>query len=279
MRSTVLAGLRAVLYGVFAHSPARSRKNRRFGAPQRYRLSSTSTSARQCSSRRGCSPCATTTSKARRRCTSRSTSTPLLDEMDEQGVRKAILMNSISNPSNTVVKAVQAHPDRFTMSMGGFDLLRPVAHLRELTAMVADLPISYATVGPSFGATVGIRRVMPSTIRCTPSAPNSNCRFASTPGSPVHRSPARCRTDPSRPGVRAVPRTQTVHDPRRRPVVGRNDPDAHQVPEPAADDVCVVAQTPARQPAALHAHPRAEQGDLRLGLAGSVPAQGDSRGT
>jgi len=74
----------------------------------------------------------------------------LLDEMDEQGVRKAILMNSISNPSNTVVKAVQAHPDRFTMSMGGFDLLRPVAHLRELTAMVADLPISYATVGPSF---------------------------------------------------------------------------------------------------------------------------------
>ena len=40
--------------------------------------------------------------------------------MDEQGVRKAILMNSISNPSNTVVKAVQAHPDRFTMSMGGF---------------------------------------------------------------------------------------------------------------------------------------------------------------
>ena len=74
----------------------------------------------------------------------------LLDEMDEQGVRKAILMNSLSKPSNTVSKFVEAHPDRFSMSIGGFDLLRPVAHLRELTAMTADLPVSYAAVGPSF---------------------------------------------------------------------------------------------------------------------------------
>ena len=74
----------------------------------------------------------------------------LLDEMDEQGVRKAILMNSLSKPSTTVAKFVEAHPDRFSMSIGGFNLLRPVAHLRELTAMVADLPVSYASVGPSF---------------------------------------------------------------------------------------------------------------------------------
>ena len=76
--------------------------------------------------------------------------------------------------------------------------------------------------------------------------------------------------DPPRPGVRAVPRTEAVHDPRRRPMVGRRDPAADQVPEPAADDVGLVAEATARQPVALHAHPRARQGHLRLGLAGAA---------
>ena len=63
--------------------------------------------------------------------------------------------------------------------------------------------------------------------------------------------------DPPRPGVRAVPRTEAVHDPRRRPVVGRRDPAADQVREPAHHDVGVVAEAAAGQPVALHAHPRA----------------------
>ncbi|NDZ95902.1 amidohydrolase [Streptomyces sp. SID6673] len=74
----------------------------------------------------------------------------LLDEMDEQGVAKAILMDNLAKPSVTARKFVEARPDRFSLAMGGMNLLRPVASLRELTAVVADLPVSYAAVGPSF---------------------------------------------------------------------------------------------------------------------------------
>lgn len=74
----------------------------------------------------------------------------LLDEMDEQGVRKAILMDSLTTPSTTARKFVEAHPDRFALAIGGLNLLRPVATLRELSSVVADLPVAYTSVGPSF---------------------------------------------------------------------------------------------------------------------------------
>jgi uncharacterized protein len=74
----------------------------------------------------------------------------LLDEMDEQGVQKAILMDSLVNPSTTARKFVEAKPDRFALAMGGVNLLRPVRPLRELSAIVGDLPVAYAVVGPSF---------------------------------------------------------------------------------------------------------------------------------
>jgi uncharacterized protein len=74
----------------------------------------------------------------------------LLDEMDEQGVAKAILMDSIAKPSTTARKFVDARPDRFTLAMGGVNLLRPIPSLRELSAIVKELPVSYAVVGPSF---------------------------------------------------------------------------------------------------------------------------------
>ena len=70
--------------------------------------------------------------------------------MDEQGVQKAILMDSLANPSTTARKFVEAKPDRFALAMGGVNLLRPVRSLRELTAIVGDLPVAYAVVGPSF---------------------------------------------------------------------------------------------------------------------------------
>ena len=76
----------------------------------------------------------------------------LLDEMDEQGVQKAILMDNLAKPSTTARKFVEAEPDRFALAMGGVNLLRPVQPLRELTAMVKDLPVAYAAVGPSFWA-------------------------------------------------------------------------------------------------------------------------------
>lgn len=74
----------------------------------------------------------------------------LLDEMDEQGVQKAILMDSIASPSTTARKFIEARPDRFALAMGGVNLLRPVRSLRELTAVAGDLPVAYAVVGPSF---------------------------------------------------------------------------------------------------------------------------------
>jgi uncharacterized protein len=74
----------------------------------------------------------------------------LLDEMDEQGVRKAVLMDNLAKPSVTARKFVEAKPDRFALAMGGVNLLRPMPSLRELSAVVNDLPVAYAAVGPSF---------------------------------------------------------------------------------------------------------------------------------
>jgi uncharacterized protein len=74
----------------------------------------------------------------------------LLDEMDEQGVQKAILMDSLTNPSTTALKFIETKPERFALAMGGVNLLRPVRSLRELSSIVNDLPVAYAVVGPSF---------------------------------------------------------------------------------------------------------------------------------
>ena len=68
----------------------------------------------------------------------------LLDEMDANGVEKAVLMDSLAKPSVTARSFVEQRPDRFSLAMGGVNLLRPVAQLRELTALAADLPITYA---------------------------------------------------------------------------------------------------------------------------------------
>ncbi|GFG86496.1 amidohydrolase family protein [Mycolicibacter algericus] len=74
----------------------------------------------------------------------------LLDEMDANGVAKAILMDNLTKPSVTARKFVADRPDRFALAMGGTNLLRPVPSLRELSAVVKDLPVAYAVVGPSF---------------------------------------------------------------------------------------------------------------------------------
>ena len=74
----------------------------------------------------------------------------LLEEMDTQGVAKAILMDSIAKPHVTARKFAQARPDRFALAIGGLNLLKPMPTLRELSTAVADLPVAYAVVGPSF---------------------------------------------------------------------------------------------------------------------------------
>lgn len=74
----------------------------------------------------------------------------LLDEMDEHGVARAILMDNLVKPSVTARRFVEQRPDRFALAVGGINLLRPVPALRELAAVQNDLPVAYAVVGPSF---------------------------------------------------------------------------------------------------------------------------------
>jgi predicted TIM-barrel fold metal-dependent hydrolase len=44
----------------------------------------------------------------------------------------------------------EQRPDRFTLGVGGVDLLRPMPSLRKLESFVRDHPVSYVVVGPSF---------------------------------------------------------------------------------------------------------------------------------
>ena len=108
----------------------------------------------------------------------------LLDEMDEHGVRKAVLMDNLAKPSVAARKFVEAKPDRFALAMGGVNLLRPMPSLRELSAVVNDLPVAYAAVGPSFWGDG----------QYPPNAQRSGYRCASTPAFPGRRFPVRCKT-------------------------------------------------------------------------------------
>jgi predicted TIM-barrel fold metal-dependent hydrolase len=74
----------------------------------------------------------------------------LLEEMDEHGVEKAILMDNLTKPSVTARKFVDERPDKFALAVGGVNLLRPMPSLRELRGIVRDLPVAYTAVGPSF---------------------------------------------------------------------------------------------------------------------------------
>ncbi|MEZ0049045.1 putative TIM-barrel fold metal-dependent hydrolase [Mycobacterium sp. MAA66] len=74
----------------------------------------------------------------------------LLEEMDANGVSRAILMDNLAKPSVTARKFVEAEPERFALAVGGVNLLRPIPSLRELAILTRDLPVAYAVVGPSF---------------------------------------------------------------------------------------------------------------------------------
>ncbi len=151
--------------------------------------------------------------------------------------------------------------------------------LRALESFVRDHPVAYAVVGPSFWGD-GMypperRRLLPAlheVLRARPAAV------------PEHRHPRPAdprrgaEPDPPRPGLRALPRAAAVHDPRRRPLVGRRHPADAQVPEPAADDLGVVAEAPARVAAPLHAHAGQGPDPLRLRLPGAVDGALPRRG-
>jgi predicted TIM-barrel fold metal-dependent hydrolase len=74
----------------------------------------------------------------------------LLEEMDSQGVQRAILLTNLAKPSERAHRFAEKHPDRFALGVGGLDLLRPMPTLRALESFVRDLPVAYAITGPSF---------------------------------------------------------------------------------------------------------------------------------
>src|SRR5262245_13160867 len=74
----------------------------------------------------------------------------LLDDMDKNGVERAILLTSLAKSDDRAQRYASERPDRFSLGVGGLDLLRPMRTLRSLEAFVRDHPVSYALVGPSF---------------------------------------------------------------------------------------------------------------------------------
>jgi len=74
----------------------------------------------------------------------------LIDDMDAQGVERAILLTRASKEPDRAQRFAAERPDRFALGVGGFNLLQPMKTVRRLEAFVRDNPVVYASVGPSF---------------------------------------------------------------------------------------------------------------------------------
>ena len=74
----------------------------------------------------------------------------LLEDMDANGVDRAILLTKATEPEHRAQRYAAERPDKFMLGVGGFDLLKPMKTLRLLESFVADHPTAYAAVGPSF---------------------------------------------------------------------------------------------------------------------------------
>ncbi len=64
----------------------------------------------------------------------------LLEEMDTQGVERAVLLTNLAKPSKRAIGFVDAHPERFSLGIGGHNLLRPMENIRNLESFVARPP-------------------------------------------------------------------------------------------------------------------------------------------
>jgi uncharacterized protein len=74
----------------------------------------------------------------------------LLDNMDANGVAKAILMTRVGSDDDRAKRFAAERPDRFALAVGGFNLLRPMKTVTALESFVRNYPVAYAVVGPSF---------------------------------------------------------------------------------------------------------------------------------
>jgi predicted TIM-barrel fold metal-dependent hydrolase len=73
----------------------------------------------------------------------------LLDDMDANGVERAILMTNVRATEGRALSFVEARPDRFALAVGGFNLLKPMPTVRALESFVRSNPVAFAVVGPS----------------------------------------------------------------------------------------------------------------------------------
>src|SRR5262249_57900064 len=60
----------------------------------------------------------------------------LLDNMDANGVERAILMSGVGATEGRTLSFVEARPDRFSLAVGGFNLLTPMPTVRALESCV-----------------------------------------------------------------------------------------------------------------------------------------------
>jgi predicted TIM-barrel fold metal-dependent hydrolase len=74
----------------------------------------------------------------------------LLDDMDTNGVERAILITRVRGDQDRAQRFAEAEPSRFALAAGGFNLLKPMQTVRALESFVRDHPVACATVGPSF---------------------------------------------------------------------------------------------------------------------------------
>src|SRR5262249_14511974 len=61
----------------------------------------------------------------------------VLDEMDANGVERAIVTANVNERTGSPVRFAEARPDRFALAAGGLNLLRPMPSLRLLQSFVA----------------------------------------------------------------------------------------------------------------------------------------------
>jgi hypothetical protein len=104
----------------------------------------------------------------------------LLDDMDANGVERAILLTKIdkSGRAPTAQRFACERPDRFSLGVGGFNLLRPMPRCAASHRSCATTRSSTPSSGRASGATACTRPATRSTTRSTRSAASLTCRCA-----------------------------------------------------------------------------------------------------
>ena len=59
-----------------------------------------------------------------------------------------MLMTNLGRSTERVLSFVDARPERFSLGLGGHNLLRPMPNLRALERFVADHPVAYTVDRP-----------------------------------------------------------------------------------------------------------------------------------